>query len=109
MDVFDGSYPYSASEQGCALTFFHQLPAQRKMEGEEKEEEKGGREGAPQSCVISLKEDRYSSRMLCHLLQVFAMTPVTTQTPDPLHLLRRKCANMFIWHSNSTHTAITPG
>ena len=60
MDVFDGSYPYSASEQGYALTFLHQLPAQRTMEkGEE-----GEREGVPHSYVISLKEDKYGSRML---------------------------------------------
>ena len=25
MDVFDGCYPYTATEKGCALTFTHQL------------------------------------------------------------------------------------
>ena len=55
VDVFDGSYPYTISEQGCALTFLHQLATQH--EGEE--EEKGEEKGFSQPYSISLKEDKY--------------------------------------------------
>ena len=58
VDVFDGSYPYTISEQGCALTFLHQLATQR--EGEKGEEgEEGEEKGLSQPYSISLKEDKY--------------------------------------------------
>ena len=52
VDVFDGSYPYTISEQGCALTFLHQLTTQHEREKGEEGEEK-------QPYSISLKEDKY--------------------------------------------------
>ena len=57
VDVFDGCYPYTISEQGCALTFLHQLAVKHRDEkGKEGEEEE---KGLPQPYSISLKEDKY--------------------------------------------------
>ena len=57
VDVFDGCYPYTISEQGCALTFLHQLAMQHREEKGEGEE--GEEKGLPQPYSISLKEDKY--------------------------------------------------
>ena len=53
VDVFDGSYPYTITERGCALTFPHQLPVHHTQEA-------GGvaRRTEPRPFQIDLKDEK---------------------------------------------------